>query len=449
VAQAGGPELAEVLRVLLDRGRLDLLRELLSPAARARYRTALAEPGTEPDSPGAESPPDRPTEPAGTPERPVDESAAPAGPTGPAGRPQPRGHGEVEVRSALPFLLAAALARVSVLDAIGPVLAGAGLAGDGPLFAAALAYKALGPVERGWLQSPVDRADAAAFAGLDRDVPDDALAAFARRAGPVLPMLDGLLGLALCRGHEPGAALLLTEAHERYGGGLLLVEPEGLFPVAWPEGTGGVLPYWRACGRPPVVLSAGSTSAGSSSAGSSSAPALVPVAARHADELAEAGVPLVSGTAPARGERPWRRVPGPGRWWVTGPAPAAGYGSAGRVDVSGLTGGLDELVTAMAQRPAVPRSGGGTAFERTVTLTATLALGTVAWLLWRDREPPDPQLALHRLGDLGGLVRFEPESVRVRLPLGARHADLQRHGLLADVPRVAWLGHRTLTFSGG
>jgi hypothetical protein len=39
--------------------------------------------------------------------------------------------------------------------------------------------------------------------------------------------------------------------------------------------------------------------------------------------------------------------------------------------------------------------------------------------------------------------------VHVRLPLGLRHADLDRNGLLADVPDAFWLGGRTLTFSGG
>jgi hypothetical protein len=260
------------------------------------------------------------------------------------------------------------------------------------------------------------------------------LSDFARRAGPALPMLDGVLGLALCRGHEPAVPLLLAQIHRNHGSGLLLVEPAGLFPIGWVDEAAGVLPYWRACGGPPVVLSPGTPSG-----------ALVPVPTPHAGELAGAGVPLVSGTPPARGER-WRRVAGPGRWWVTGPEPTGGYRP---VDLTGLTAGLDELVTTMARRPAIPRAGGGIAFERSVTLTATLALGTLAWLLWRHRERPDPQLTLSRLGDLGGLVRFEAESVRVRLPLGGRYADLRRHGLLADIPHVAWLGNRTLTFSGG
>jgi hypothetical protein len=58
-------------------------------------------------------------------------------------------------------------------------------------------------------------------------------------------------------------------------------------------------------------------------------------------------------------------------------------------------------------------------------------------------------LALHRFADLEATVRFERDAVRVRVPLGRRHADLLRGGLLSDVPHVVWLGGRTLTFSGG
>jgi len=105
-------------------------------------------------------------------------------------------------------------------------------------------------------------------------------------------------------------------------------------------------------------------------------------------------------------------------------------------------------MAAMAARPAVPRAT-HPGLERTLTLLATAGLGTIAWLLWRDREPTDPLLALTRLGDLGGLVRFGADEVRVRLPYGRRHDDLAAHGLLADVPDVSWLDGRALTFGRG
>jgi hypothetical protein len=136
-------------------------------------------------------------------------------------------------------------------------------------------------------------------------------------------------------------------------------------------------------------------------------------------------------------------LPGPYRRWGAGPAePPAD------LDLGALTDSLAELVALMAVRRAVPLAD-GLAFERTVTLAAAAGLGTISWLLWRHREPPDPQLALARLGDLSALVRFDADAVRVRLPLGRRHTDLLEHDLLADVPDVVWLGGRTLTFGGG
>jgi hypothetical protein len=426
------PDLAGLVRLLASRGELALLLALLPE----EYRAALVEPGQ-----WSQSTVDGPvfaTESLisaalpGAPARALADDIAPL--LAPGARPA----GEVEVASALPFLLASALHRIGLLDAIGPVLAGAGVLADGPLFAAALAYKVLGVPGRGWLRAPPDRVTAAAFAGLSDEVPEEALVDFARRATPALPMLCGLVATSLCRGHEAGRPLLLAQAHEGHGGGLLLVEPDGLFPIAWVDDVAALLPYWEACGRPVFLVGGGSLGATA---------ALAPVAVRHTRELAAARVPLVSDTPPTRGER-WLRLAGPRRFWGMGLAePPAG------IDLATLTTTLDELVALMAVRRAVPlaeaRGTTNVAFERTLTLIATLGLGTIAWLLWRHREPPDPQLALARLGDLGALVRFEADAVRVRLPLGQRHTDLLEHDLLADVPDVVWLGGRTLTFSGG
>ena len=82
-------------------------------------------------------------------------------------------------------------------------------------------------------------------------------------------------------------------------------------------------------------------------------------------------------------------------------------------------------------------------------LVKALALGTIAWELWRAREPTSPRLALERFADFEGTVRFEERQVRVRLPLGKRHRDLEAAGFLADVPRVPWLDYRSVVFSGG
>lgn len=391
--------LAPLLAALAERGHLGHLLDSLPPATRVALAAATA------------------TAPAGPDQTSATSRSAPG--------PAPR-MGEAEVASVLPFLVAAALHKIDLLAPIGPLI------GDSATFAAGLAYKVLSPLRRGWRRPTADLEAAAAFAGVDGAVPDDALTSLGRRAAEALPVLDSLVGLAVCGGHSADRPLLVVPA----GGGLLLVEPEGLFPVAWEDGGAAVVPFWEASGRP-LVVAAGDVSV---------------------DELVAAGVPLVTGTPPARAGDPasgggtWRRLPGAGRRWIAGPADAWAGGRlaprAAAADLTGPAGAAEELMAAMAARPAVPRAT-HPGLERTLTLLATAGLGTIAWLLWRDREPTDPLLALTRLGDLGGLVRFGADEVRVRLPYGRRHDDLAAHGLLADVPDVSWLDGRALTFGRG
>ncbi|MFH9672107.1 hypothetical protein ACH4L5_07465 [Streptomyces sp. NPDC017405] len=350
-----------------------------------------------------------------------------------AGEPPPRAApgavtvpaaGEVRVRSVLPFLLAGPLARIGYLDAVGPALAGVELTRDAPLFAAALAYKVLGVTARGWRRHEADRETAAAFAGLQPPVPEERLTAFARTVGPALPVLDGILALSVCRGHDPADPLLLTGTDD----GLLLTDAQGMFPIAWAADPAALLPHWRACGRPPVLVCGGSLPHGS------------------LRELDRAGVAFLTSVRPLRGD-PVTRLPWRTPLWT---------GAARRLADPHLATGLPrhtdrfaDLVTALVtERRAVPLARDG-ALERSVTLAAALGLATMAWTLWRDREIPDPLSALHRFADLEATVRFEPAAVRVRVPMGRRHADLLRGGLLADVPGVDWLGGRALTFSGG
>ncbi|MEV7867272.1 hypothetical protein AB0P17_14495 [Streptomyces sp. NPDC088124] len=335
----------------------------------------------------------------------------------------PRTTGEVRVWSALPFLLAGPLARIGYLDAIGPALAGLELTEESPLFAAALAYKVLGVTGRGWHRTREDSEAAAAFAGLGPPVPEDRLTDFARTAAPAFPVLDGVLALSVCRGHDPAAPLLITGAEDR----LLLVDAQGMFPIAWAATIRALLPYWQSCGRPHVLICDGPLPPGS------------------LRELAAADVPFLTGIRPLRGD-PVTRLPWRTPLWT---APGAPPDARLAAELPGHTARLADLITALvAERRAAPlaRDGG---LERTVTLAAALGLSTLAWTLWRDRETPDPLLALRRFADLDATVRFEPTAVRVRVPLGRRHTDLLRGGLLADVPDVVWLGGRTLTFSGG
>ena len=359
----------------------------------------------------------------------------------PAVRPS-RDRGPVEVESALPFLVTGPLARLGVLDALLPALAAAGIRRDADLvagsqlFAAALACTVLGPLRRGWLRDPADRTSAAAFAGLD-DLPDEAIGDLVRTGAAAAPVLDAVVALALCRGHSPGRPLLLAEVRGEAGSGLLLADQEGLFPISWTGDPDLVLRHWTACGRPLVLLGAPT--------GQESA--LGPVGREHLRPLAGAGVCFATGLPPTRGEL-WRRLPGRRCWISPGAGVARGL-VASLARLPGELSRLDELVRALAvERRAAPFAP-PTGLARTLPLVAALGLGTISWLLWKEREPADPLLTLERFADLSGVVRFGPDEVAVRVPLGRRHSDLLHSGLLADVRDVPWLRGRTLTITGG
>jgi hypothetical protein len=328
---------------------------------------------------------------------------------------------DADVASSLPFLLLGPLAQIGYLSALTPALQPVGLEAQTAVFATALAYTVLGPLERAWRRQPEDLTAATAFAGLAAPVPGPALTEFARVASPALPALDALITRALAEGHTGGQPLVLTAA----AGGLLLADREGLFPVAWADTIAGLLPVWRMFGTPPVLVA--------------------PAAAGALRGLTEAGASFVVATPPGRGER-WRRLP-PHRLWTNDhDDPALARHASGYRQAVDLAAQLMQALT--KDRAAVPLSA-SPALGRSLLLAAGLGLGTLAWTLWREHEPTDPLLALERFSDLSARVSFEPHRVRVRLPLGPRHSDLSARGLLADVPGVPWLGGRVVEFSGG
>jgi hypothetical protein len=331
----------------------------------------------------------------------------------------------VDVESALPFLLLGPLTQAGYLSALVPALQAVGLDRETPAFATALAYTVLGPLDRGWRRQQNDVTTAAAFAGLGTPVPGAALTELARVAAPALPALDAVITRALAEGHTAGEPLVLAGIEDRAGGGLLLVDREGLFPVAWADTLDRLMPAWRMCGSPPVLVA--------------------PTAAGTLRRLADADASFVVANQPARDER-WRRLPPQRLWTNDQDDPAFARHAGGYEQAVQLT---TELAQALAgDRAAVPLAD-GPILGRSLLLAAGLALGTLAWTLWREREPTDPLLALERFADLNARVSFEPRRVRVRLPLGPRHADLSAHGLLTDVPGVPWFGGRTVEFSGG
>lgn len=326
--------------------------------------------------------------------------------------------GDTRVCAALPFLLVAPLARTGYLSAIGPALAGVDLLAEAPLFAAALAYKVLGAPERGWRRTGTDHATVAAFAGLE-SAPE--LAGFANRVRHALPVLDGVLALNVCRGHDPADPLVITGVDD----GLLLVDAQGMFPIAWAPDVAGLLPHWTTCGRPSVAVCDS------------------PLPPDCLRDLAAAGAGFVTDLRPLRGD-PVTRLPWRTPLWTAGDADPR-LATALPAHRDRVTELASELFTA---RRAVARADGD-ALDHSVALAASLALGLIAWTLWRDRETPDPVAALTRFADLEATVRYGRDNVHVRLPLGRRHADLLRHGTIDDVHDVVWLGGRTLTFSGG
>lgn len=329
---------------------------------------------------------------------------------------------EVHVDSALPFLLLGPLSRTGYLETLAALLPGVDL----PLFAAALAYKVLPPPERGWRRQPAAARAAAAFAGLAEPAPESVLTDLARRVSPYLEPLNADLAAPLLAGHEPGRPLLLTAAD----GGLLLAEADGVFPIAWAADPDGLLPVLARLLDETFLVPAEAAS-----------PGLLRALDRN-------GCRFVTPAAPTRGE-PWRplRRPTGGRVWSNDPAqPGLVRQTAG---LETAAEGARRLWQALAaDRPSAPRAA-DSSLDRHLTLAAALALGTLAWTLWRDREPVDPVLALERFGDLDARVLFRARSVHVLLPMGRRHRDLFQHRLLEPVRDAAWLGGRVLEFGGG
>ncbi|MCX4673178.1 hypothetical protein OG453_42220 [Streptomyces sp. NBC_01381] len=340
----------------------------------------------------------------------------------------------------LPFLLLPPLHDRCYLEALAAVLTGGGAqAADGAAFAGCLAHKVLPPPAHGWLRSSQDAHAVAVFAGTAPTEPGTGATApdLERRIGPLLALLDTRLGLQAAQGHTATSPLLLrVVAPDR----LLLLDVDGLYPVWEAQQPAELLRPWELAGTPVVLLPARAD---------------VPTAAGLTLALDELGMGFVTDLPPARGER-LRRVPGPRRCWTNIGAPIH---SRSRPDDDALVGAARRLTYEASRaarfdealielRPAV-RAGQAPAVERTTTLAAAVALADLAWTLWSEHEAADPVYALERFADLGARVAFHDSTVEVRLPLGARHADLYRHRLLADVPDVPWFGGRTVVFTGG
>jgi hypothetical protein len=299
--------------------------------------------------------------------------------------------------AALPFLLLEPLRRIGYIEAVVATFAAAERSEDIPAFATALAYKVLAPPERGWRRLPYDVETAAAFAGLVDPIAEAALATFADSASSLLAPLDAVIGRAVLAGHARTRPLLLVAID----GDRLVVEPDGLFPIAWSDG----LDVLRGC-RALVAVPAATAE---------------PELLARLDEL---GVRFATDAPPTRRER-WSRVAGRAALWSNdawlGPADIAAT-----LDCVALATDVAELASTFAVRPAALFAR-VRKLDRSVTLAAGVALAQIASELWSKRELTSPTLALARFGDL---TLSRSSLSRFRLPLGRRRDDLRTHHLL-------------------
>lgn len=356
--------------------------------------------------------------------------AAHAGATAAAGERLPAQF-EVNVESALPFLLLGPLSRTGYLQTLGAVFDAAGLLHELPCFAVALARKVLEPPLRGWFRSPEAVCAAAAFAGHPAPPEDARIAALARRLAPLVSPLDALVASVLTAGHAAGNALLLQSAPLDGQPGWLLCDAQGLFPVARTARLERLYPRLAALGGDLLLVPQNA------------------VDGDLLDRLHDAGFRFVTDASPAR-RQDWRALSsGALRAWTNDRAGARPQLAAAAARIDSLGPDSAALWRGLAaERPGLPAAS-APEVEASLALAAALALGTLAWDMWRDREPVTPLLALQRFGDLGALVRVRPDCVQVHLPLGRRFLDLKAGGWLADVPDVPWLGGRPLLFAQG
>ena len=338
---------------------------------------------------------------------------------------------DLHVELALPFLLLGPLARIGYLDTVAAMFQAAGASEALPLFATALAYKVLAPPARGWLRAAPTLAAAAAFGLLPEAPPDAMLAAMERGIADQISPLDAVISTTLIEGHRPGTPLLLTATSSR-AGRLLLSDVDGAFPIASAPAAHLLLPHLQRLLHEIVLVSAAAASPET-------------LAALDAEK-----VRFITDAALSRNES-WRAVHGrPGEaWWSNDTLAGDERLAAAARRLAPAVDEADAFWQSIgAERPSVPRAANESC-DNTLTLAAGLALGGIAWELWREREPTSPQLALTRFHDLDARIRVDAASVRVALPRGRRFDDLHAHGFLDDLSGVPWFGGRVLSFASG
>ena len=335
---------------------------------------------------------------------------------------------EWEVPCALPFLMLRPLAGVGFLTTLAGVCDAARIGSLSGAIAAALARKALAPPTRGWHRDDGHQASVAAFAASPAAVSDSLIAAAARALRPQLTVLDRCITENLVRGHRAETAWLLAASPS---GDHVLFDADTLTAVA-SGSCASLLVLASPSGSPVFVHSSAATTANFD--------ALDDLQTPYATDANLSARKTARSFVARDGRTLWMSVHGSheGRR-----RDLAAHG----VDLSERAGSAWRAV--VMDRPSLRAGGDEAAFERTLSLAANLALGELAWILWRGRGQTDPSLALEWFGDFDARVRVTRTEVGVRLPLGRRFWDLRDHGLLADVREIPWLGQRVVRFGAG
>jgi hypothetical protein len=334
--------------------------------------------------------------------------------------------------SALPFLLLGPLSRTGYLETLAAVLEASENTEASPLFATALAYKLLAPPERGWRRDAATLSSAAAFAGLETPAPEPAVVQFAQTVSPYLSPLDATLSGALIAGHNARVPLLLLSLTEQGSSGLVLFDTEGIFPIQWASEI---------------------TELRSTLIQLDSSIVFVPRASADVELLrwlTTEGLSFVTDAPPTRGEtlRSIRRPPDL-RWWTNDETtPDSVFAKFASSLPASVEDALALMQVLAEDRPAIPLAR-DSALDRHLTMAAAVALATIAWDLWKEREPTAPHVALERFADLHAHVEYTDDRVTVNLPLGKRFLDLRDHRLLEDVDDVPWFNGRKLIFTSG
>lgn len=338
---------------------------------------------------------------------------------------------DVQVDSILPYLVAGALNDLGYWRVLGGLLDAANETEQAELFALGLANKLMSPAERGWHRSPNNRLVANTFAARPHDRDENGLIAFAKRANSYLSALDAVLQDSLNTGHDPASPLVLYEFDDREDG-LILFDSDGLFPVCWLNETRDLLPRLRELRWPTVFVSTRSPRS------SGLEPLLLSTSS------------IVTDILPDRA-RDWTRVrdANGSLLWVDSRFDIDG---CARNRISRFSDYFDR-VALIVDELLVQRTATATelvaVFERSIGLACCVGLGSIAWTLWGREGGADPALAMERFCDLGGVVRFETDRIRVKVPLGKRCFDLRDAGLLQPIRSLPWCGGRFVDFEHG